>query len=109
MRVPHWIGLSLWAACAYACAGASDGETADQTTADQTTADHPQGAGSPCADAGANVIGADDGDRIESINGYDVADPQAALEAFSHLRADGELTVEINRRGCPTNLQIPIR
>lgn len=104
MRVPHWIGLSLFAACAHACAGASDNDSADESG---TPAD-PQSATSQCADAGAGSSGAQDGDRLEQINGYDVADPDAALEAFSRLRTASELTVGVERRGCPTTLPIHI-
>ena len=100
MRAPHWIGLSLLAACA----GASDEKTGDHAATASA-----QGASSHCADAGLSTIGAQDGDRLVQINGFDVADPDAALAAFNRLRTASELTVQRERRGCPTTLQIDIK
>jgi general secretion pathway protein C len=54
-------------------------------------------------------LGLQNGDRLDQINGYDVANPEKALEAFAHLRTAPELTVAINRRGAPTTLQIHIK
>lgn len=53
-------------------------------------------------------LGLQNGDRLESINGFDVANPEKALEAFAHLRTASALQVSLNRRGKPTNLQINI-
>ncbi|HEU4579086.1 MAG TPA: type II secretion system protein GspC [Polyangiaceae bacterium] len=53
-------------------------------------------------------LGLQNGDRLESINGFDVANPEKALEAFAHLRTASALQVHLNRRGKDTNLQINI-
>ncbi len=53
-------------------------------------------------------LGLQNGDRLESINGFDVANPEKALEAFAHLRTAPKLTVQLNRRGKGTTLDINI-
>lgn len=54
-------------------------------------------------------LGLQNGDRLEQINGYDIANPEKALEAFAHLRSASELTVGLERRGKPTTLAIHIK
>jgi len=44
-------------------------------------------------------IGLTNGDALESINGFDMSDPQKALEAYGRLRTAGELTVKYERNG----------
>ncbi|MEQ9325538.1 MAG: type II secretion system protein GspC [Polyangiaceae bacterium] len=44
-------------------------------------------------------IGLENGDSLESINGFDMSDPQKALEAYGRLRTASELTVKFNRNG----------
>lgn len=61
-------------ACALACAGAPNNENTDKSG----TPPEPQSASSQCPDAGVGTIGAQDGDSLERINGFDVADPDAA-------------------------------
>lgn len=55
------------------------------------------------------TIGLENGDRLEKINGFDMASPEKALEAYARLRAADHLTVTINRRGQPTNLDFNIK
>jgi general secretion pathway protein C len=55
------------------------------------------------------MLGLQNGDRLEQINGYDIANPEKALEAFAHLRTASELTVGLERRGKPTPLAIHIK
>jgi general secretion pathway protein C len=54
-------------------------------------------------------LGLQNGDRLEQINGYDIANPEKALEAFAHLRTASELTVGLERRGKPASLAIHIK
>ena len=61
------------------------------------------------ADTLLGSLGLQNGDRLEQINGYDIANPEKALEAFAHLRQASELTVALNRRGAPTTLAIHIK
>jgi general secretion pathway protein C len=39
------------------------------------------------------------GDTVQSINGYDMTSPDAALEAYTKLRKADHLTVGVERRG----------
>ena len=50
------------------------------------------------------MLGFEDGDVIESINGFDVATPDHALEAYARLRSANELSVRIGRRGTTLDL-----
>lgn len=44
-------------------------------------------------------VGFQNGDRVETINGYPVGSPEQALEAYAHLRAADYLVVKVRRRG----------
>ena len=55
------------------------------------------------------VIGLENGDRLEKINGFDMASPEKALEAYARLRAADHLTVTVNRRGQTQNLDFNIK
>lgn len=55
------------------------------------------------------VLGLETGDRLESINGFNMASPEKALEAYARLRTANHLTVAINRRGKPTNIDFNIK
>jgi len=55
------------------------------------------------------LIGIENGDRLERINGFDVASPEKALEAYARLRSADKLTVQVNRRGQPTTLDFHIK
>lgn len=55
------------------------------------------------------LIGLENGDRLERINGFDVASPEKALEAYARLRTADKLTVQVNRRGSPTTLDFHIK
>jgi general secretion pathway protein C len=55
------------------------------------------------------VLGMENGDRLQTINGFDMASPEKALEAYARLRTADHLTVQINRRGTNTNLDYNIK
>jgi general secretion pathway protein C len=55
------------------------------------------------------MIGVENGDRLERVNGFDVASPEKALEAYARLRSAEKLTVQVNRRGQPTTLDFHIK
>lgn len=55
------------------------------------------------------TLGMENGDRLQSINGFDINDPQKALEAYTRLRMSDRLTVSINRRGKPVNIDVNIK
>lgn len=55
------------------------------------------------------TLGLENGDRLQSINGFDMASPEKALEAYARLRTADHLTVQVNRRGQNTNLDFNIK
>jgi general secretion pathway protein C len=55
------------------------------------------------------VLGMENGDRLETINGFDMTSPEKALEAYARLRTADHLTIKVNRRGAPTNLDYNIK
>lgn len=54
-------------------------------------------------------LGLANGDRLERINGFDMGSPEKALEAYARLRTAESLTLEVNRRGKPTKINIKIK
>ena len=55
------------------------------------------------------TLGMENGDRLEKINGFDMASPEKALEAYACLRTADHLTVQVNRRGSNMNLDYNIK
>jgi general secretion pathway protein C len=55
------------------------------------------------------TLGLENGDRLESINGFNMASPEKALEAYARLRSADHLTVAINRRGSAQNIDFNIK
>lgn len=53
-------------------------------------------------------LGLQNGDRLESINGYGFGDPQAALLAYAKLRDASALQVELEREGRQTTLHVSV-
>ncbi|RYZ59858.1 MAG: hypothetical protein EOP08_15105 [Proteobacteria bacterium] len=57
-----------------------------------------------------SLLGMENGDRLQTINGFDVSSPEKALEAYARLRAGADkLQVQINRKGTDTNLDYNIK
>jgi len=54
-------------------------------------------------------LGMENGDRLQTINGFDMSSPEKALEAYARLRTADKLTVQINRRGQNINLDYNIK
>ncbi len=44
-------------------------------------------------------IGLQNGDRLDSINGFDIGSPEKALEAYARLRTAEKIQVKVNRGG----------
>ncbi len=61
------------------------------------------------SDSLLGTIGMENGDRLEKINGFDMASPEKALEAYARLRTADKLTVTINRKGQSMNLDYHIK
>lgn len=55
------------------------------------------------------TLGIENGDRLQSINGFEMSDPQKALEAYARLRSSDKLTVSVNRRGKPMQIEFNIK
>jgi general secretion pathway protein C len=55
------------------------------------------------------VLGMENGDRLQTINGFDMTSPEKALEAYARLRTADHLTVQVNRKGANTNLDYNIQ
>jgi general secretion pathway protein C len=61
------------------------------------------------ADSLLGELGMQNGDRLQTINGFDMASPEKALEAYARLRTADKLTVSINRGGKNMNLDYNIK
>ena len=55
------------------------------------------------------TIGLQNGDRLETIKGFDITSPEKALEAYARLRTAGSITVAVNRKGKPVTIEYRIR
>ena len=55
------------------------------------------------------TLGLQNGDRLETINGFDMASPEKALEAYARLRTAGNLNVRVNRRGQSQSIDYRIK
>ncbi len=55
------------------------------------------------------TIGIQNGDHLQKINGFDIADPHAALEAYSKLMSASNLVISAARGGQPLNFDIKIQ
>ncbi len=54
-------------------------------------------------------LGMENGDRLTSINGFEMNDPQKMLEAYTKLMHADRLTASVVRNGKPMNLDFAIR
>jgi general secretion pathway protein C len=61
------------------------------------------------ADTLLGTLGLENGDRLQTINGFDMASPEKALEAYARLRTADHLTVQVNRRGANQNIDFNIK
>jgi general secretion pathway protein C len=55
-----------------------------------------------------DTLGIRNGDRLETINGFRVANPEQALIAYARLRSASRLVVHVERRGVPVELDYRI-
>jgi general secretion pathway protein C len=58
-----------------------------------------------------SMLGLEDNDRVESINGLDLGGPEKLLEVYARLKAGAldRLTVHVTRAGKPLNLDYVVR
>ena len=54
------------------------------------------------------LIGLREGDVLQTVNGFDVANPERALEAFARLRVAPQLDVRVEREGRPLRIDYSI-
>lgn len=55
------------------------------------------------------TLGIQNGDRLETLNGFNMASPEKALEAYARLRTASNLNVKVNRRGAPVSIDFHIK
>ena len=55
------------------------------------------------------LLGIQNGDRLETINGFDLSNPEKALEAYARLNLASHLTVTVRRGGEQTNLDYDVQ
>jgi general secretion pathway protein C len=55
------------------------------------------------------TLGFENGDLLETINGFDMTSPEKTLEAYPHLRMADHLVVQVNRRGQSTTIDFNIK
>jgi len=55
------------------------------------------------------TLGIQNGDRLESINGFNMGSPEKALEAYARLRTATNLNVKVSRRGAPVSIDYHIK
>lgn len=55
------------------------------------------------------TLGLENGDRLETINGFNMASPEKALEAYARLRTANHLSVSVNRGGKPVTIDFNIK
>ncbi|WP_173427418.1 type II secretion system protein GspC [Sorangium cellulosum] len=56
-----------------------------------------------------SAVGLRKGDTIRSINGFDLTDPQSALQAYARLRSADNLAIAVQRRGKDMTIDLRIR
>ena len=55
------------------------------------------------------TLGIQNGDRLESINGFNMGSPEKALEAYARLRTATSLNVKVSRKGAPLSIDYKIQ
>jgi general secretion pathway protein C len=61
------------------------------------------------ADTLLGTLGMQNGDRLQTINGFEMGSPEKALEAYARLRTADKLTISLNRNGANMNLDYNIK
>jgi len=56
-----------------------------------------------------NLPGLENGDQVQTVNGFDVTNPTTALEALARLQQAAHLTVVLSRAGAPMTLSYDVR
>ncbi len=56
-----------------------------------------------------DTLGLKNGDQLSAINGFELTDPQKALEAYGRLRTADKLNLQIHRGGVPVTIEFNIQ
>lgn len=56
-----------------------------------------------------DTLGLKNGDQLSAINGFELTDPQKALEAYGRLRTADKLNLQIQRGGAPVTIDFNIQ
>ncbi len=57
-----------------------------------------------------SMLGIENGDRLETLNGFEMSNPEKMLEAYARLRSGAEkLQIHLTRNGKPINVDYTIR
>jgi len=57
-----------------------------------------------------SMLGIENGDRLETLNGFEMSNPEKMLEAYARLRSGADkLTIHLTRNGKPINVDYTIR
>jgi general secretion pathway protein C len=54
-------------------------------------------------------LGIQNGDMLRTINGFDLTEPDSVLEAYTRLRSADRLSLNVERRGQPVNMDYQVR
>jgi general secretion pathway protein C len=55
------------------------------------------------------TLGIQNGDRLDTINGFNMGSPEKALEAYARLRTASNLNVQVTRGGAPVSIDYRIK
>jgi len=55
------------------------------------------------------TLGLKNGDRLETINGFNMGSPEEALNAYARLRTSNKLSIKVTRRGQPMSIDFNIK
>jgi general secretion pathway protein C len=55
------------------------------------------------------ALGFEAGDRLQTINGFDMTNPETAMQAYARLGTTDHLTIQVNRRGRDMNLDFNVK
>ena len=56
-----------------------------------------------------DALGMADGDLLQTVNGFDITNPEKALEAYARLRTADRLELQVNRKGASTTVTYNIK
>jgi general secretion pathway protein C len=61
------------------------------------------------ADGPLAALGFRNGDVVRAVNGFSVASPDRALQAYTKLKLARHLSISIDRAGCSSTIELTIQ